>query len=349
MAHAGHVAVASRTRTWARASSTSSAPRSRGARASARGHLARGRQRLAPGLLGARRARRTPRRPGRRSAARRCGSSERWNSTRRTSVPAMSISTVTASLSSPGPQRAGARSTAPRAASARPRRARRRWCRGGRPRCRSRRPGARRRTRRRCAPTGGRSRRRALGRDRVVEVPGVVGVDGEGGQLAQVHARGVVAGRAPASAASSSTRRGNERRSPRSSISPSTTSRATSGRPSVRTTRAPRLPAPTSTRSPSRAAACPSSATRWPPRPEQRLGNQEAAPLAQHADHREVEPRRAPCARTLTSWPSRPGSSARWAAPRRARSRGRRRPCTVGLHALLADVLAARAGSTRPR
>ena len=28
--------------------------------------------------------------------------SERWNSTRRTSVPAMSISTVTASLSSPG-------------------------------------------------------------------------------------------------------------------------------------------------------------------------------------------------------------------------------------------------------
>ena len=48
-----------------------------------------------------------------------------------TSAPSISISTVTASLSSPGPQRAGLGSRAPRAASARPRRARTRSCRAG--------------------------------------------------------------------------------------------------------------------------------------------------------------------------------------------------------------------------
>ena len=127
----------------------------------------------------------------------------------------------------------------------------------------------------------------AAGRDGVVEVLGVVWVDRERGQVAQVHARvrgvrlverGLRLAWLPAG----------KRRSPRSSISPSTTSRARSGRPSRRSTRAPRLPAPTSTRSPALGVAAFDRGPRS--RPEERLRYQEAAALLEHGHHRLVQP-----------------------------------------------------------
>ena len=182
------------------------------------------------------------------------------------------------------------------------------------------------------------------GRDRVVEVAGVVGVDGEGGQLPQVDR----ARRSPdglASSASASTRFGNARRRPRSSMSPSTTSRATAacpgcarcGRPACRRRPGPGRPADRPRRRARHAR---------PARAEQRLGHQEAPALGEHSHQREVDPGRAPLrprAHVLllaVSQRDGHGLVARRCPDRRA-------ALHLGLDALAADVLAARAGSTR--
>ena len=90
----------------------------------------------------------------------------------------------------------------------------------------------------------------ALGRDRVVEVARRHRVDRERGQRGEVEP----VGRRPAACARPPRPRcGKLRRSPRSTMIASITSRATSGSPSGRITRGPRLPPPTSTIEPGRA------------------------------------------------------------------------------------------------
>ena len=152
---------------------------------------------------------------------------------------------------------------------------------------------------------------------------------------------------AAASADSASTARGKARRRPRSSISPSTTSRATQGLPSRRRTLAPRLPAPTRTRSPSEAVVPPaprdgvSTATRAPRGPNSGSATRKRPALAEHGHHRKVKPRRAP---------QRPRAHCSVAFPARVRSAIGQRlvPLRLGVvhrlhggpHALHADVLA---------
>ena len=143
-------------------------------------------------------------------------------------------------------------SRAPRGASARRRPARTRSCRGGRPRRPPRGRAGRTRSRPRCGPRPGSRRPRARAEIASSKSLAVVGSIVKVARSRRSRRRSSLrCGTAPAaSSASSSTARGNARRRPRSSISASSTSRATSGRPSSRTTRAPRLPEPTSTRSP---------------------------------------------------------------------------------------------------
>ena len=177
--------------------------------------------------------------------------------------------------------------------------------------------------RRRCAPTAGR-RVLAHGGDGVVEVLGVVGVDRERGQVAQVHAR--VAPR-PGRRARSRPRRlhraGRSGAGPRSSISPSTTSRATPGGRAARARARRACPRP-----PARGRrAEPAARRRAPPRPvaEQRLGDQEAAALRSTATIGKSSRRPAPRTAALIAL-ARPASSAPRAEPRRDRCRGRPRP-----------------------
>ena len=97
------------------------------------------------------------------------------------------ISTVTASLSSPGrSEQAWFESTSGSIGSTAP--ARTRSCRAGTPPARAARRDGRTPSRRRCAPDAHAPRARAGPRSRR-RSPGVVGVDREGRQVAQVHAR----------------------------------------------------------------------------------------------------------------------------------------------------------------
>ena len=129
-----------------------------------------------------------------------------------------------------------------------------------------------------------------LGRDRVVEVARGDGVDRERRQVAQVAAaRARRAGCSRASSAARSTPGGNERRRPRSSISASITSRATSGEPSTRTTlaRAPPRSGLTSASSPGRASCGARPIVTRRPRSKKRLADEEPrAALEQHDGRR---------------------------------------------------------------
>ena len=230
-------------------------------------------------------------------------------------------------------QRAGAGWRAPRAASARPRRARRRWCRGGRPRRRSRRRGARRRTRRRCAPTAARSRRA-----RSAEIASSKSLASSGSMVNVASSRRSARAASTStsgSAASASTLRGNERRRPRSSISASITSRATSGLPIFLTTRG-------------RACRCPRARCRPPSRrgrPASRACR--CARTADAATRKRPRLRSTPIIeegqRAFSA-----GSSARSAGPRRGRYPDCRRRAPSGARP---SCRCSRrwGGSTRPR
>ena len=177
------------------------------------------------------------------------------------------------------------------------------------------------------------------GRDGVVEVPGVVGVDREGRQRGEVHARvgrvglargalGLGLGRARVAAAQAAVEH-----QPLEHVARDV------GRPSRRTTRAPRLPAPTSTRSPS--SAPPRSTAVRGPRPNSGSATRKRPRFSSTATsgwsrRRGGRPRTA----ALTAW--RRARRARPAAPRRAWCSGRRTAFTSGLMPALGDRLAAR-------
>ena len=182
VAHARHVALASRTRTRARASR----PRARRAASRSARATPRARPRAASAQGSSARAR------ARRRSSSTCAVGEPrvaadhasgGRPTLRDSAPSISISTVTASRSSPGRRlqaSVGEHLRQHRLDRARHVDAGRR---AGRPRARAARRAARRRSRRRCAPTRGRGRSSRRAEIGVVEVAGVVGVDREGRQL----------------------------------------------------------------------------------------------------------------------------------------------------------------------
>ena len=182
------------------------------------------------------------------------------------------------------------RSTAPAGASARPRRARTRSSRAGRPRDRSTSAAPRTPKRRRCGPRPATSRRRAARREIASSksralAGSIVNVGSSRRSRRPCRRR---SGASAASRASCSTAGSNDRRRPRSSISASITSRATSGRPSRREITTPPRTAPaTGARRHDHQVANVglAIAADCDPRPglEERLGDQELARAARTA------------------------------------------------------------------